>query len=305
MPQSNQKINPPYSIESMGDYIRTQFSAMASPCELLIETQDRLLAEDLSLLATNEVRRIEEKFSRYRQDNLCYAINNAEGNSVAIDEECHRLLVFANTCYSISNGLFDITSGVLRRIWKFDGGDGIPSQKQIDELMPLIGWNKVEYSERQLIMPTGMEIDFGGIGKEYAVSSVAQLCRDKYPQVSVLINLGGDIEVTKPREHDGLWRVGVEDVTDQSIASGILTIKQGALATSGDTKRFLLKAGKRYSHILNPKTGWPVHGAPSSVTVATQMCVQAGCLATIASLKGSGAEKFLKQQDAKFWISRV
>jgi len=115
----------------------------------------------------------------------------------------------------------------------------------------------------------------------------------------VLINLGGDIQVTQARRHQQPWQVGIEN------HRGIIPILHGALATSGDAKRFLLSKGKRYSHILNPKTGWPVAGAPSSVTTYAPLCVQAGCLATLALLKGRDAEDFLQSQDVKYWCTRL
>ncbi len=304
-----EKLSPLYTLTRKEGYFRTTFSAMASPCELLIDSTDEKLAVHLSDLAVGEVKRIENKFSRYRHDNLCYRINNAQGQKVTIDEEYFRLLSFADTCYSLSSGMFDISSGILRRIWRFDGGNKIPSQKSIDELLPLIGWQKVTFNEESIHILPNMEIDFGGIGKEYAVSRVADICREHAENISVLVNLGGDIEVTCPRIHEPYWTVGVEDAADalerKNTTSGVLTIRDGALATSGDTKRYLLKNGKRYSHILNPKTGWPISNAPSSVTVAAQVCIQAGCLATIALLQGKKAEAFLQNQDAKYWCDRA
>ncbi|WNO10818.1 FAD:protein FMN transferase [Teredinibacter sp. KSP-S5-2] len=284
-------------------YYLAAFSAMASPCELLIETDDIQRAQAIQNICYQEVKRIEHKFSRYIKGNLCDRLNTAMGETVDIDEECYKLLTFADACYTLSSGMFDITSGVLRRIWKFDGSDKIPSQSQIDQILPDIGWEKIRYSNQSLTMKKDMEIDFGGIGKEYAVSRTAQLCREQFPETSVLVNLGGDIEISVPRKNNEVWTVGVEDPTASDKTQGVLTIREGALATSGDSKRFLRRGKKKYSHILNPKTGWPVPGAPSSVTVAAQVCIQAGCLATIALLNGKNAEAFLQQQEVKYWCS--
>lgn len=283
---------------------KISFSAMASPCELLIEFSPEPRQTDLQLLADiafNETKRIEQKFSRYRQHNLCFAINNARGEKVTIDQECFRLLEFANECYVASEGLFDLTSGVLRKLWLFDGSNRIPPQQSIDQLLPKMGWQKVEYSNEYIRMPEGMEIDFGGIGKEYAVSRVAQLCSEAQPELSIVVNFGGDLQLTRPRKDGQAWSIGIENPGQQNMASGILKVLSGALATSGDARRFLLHKGKRYSHILNPRTGWPVSGAPRSVTVAAQHCIQAGCLATMALLQGRYAEDFLKAQNVKYW----
>ncbi len=288
-----------YTLSRNDSYFSASFHAMASPCELLIATTDEALAGEISERGVAEVKRIENKYSRYVKDNLCYAINNAKGKCTDIDEECYRLLTFAQTCFELSEGMFDLTSGVLRRVWTFDGSDRIPQQSDIDSILPFMGWEKVVFNERTIQMRSGMEIDFGGIGKEYAVSTVAEICKHTAPDVSVLINLGGDIQITKPRENGQPWLVGIENNTE------VIQIIEGALATSGDAKRYLLKNGKRYSHILNPKTGWPIQNAPASVTTLAPFCIQAGCLATLALLNGKKAEKFLKEQDVKYWCSHA
>jgi len=289
---------PHFELSRHESYTKARFHAMASPCEFLFDTLDTSIARTLSQKGVEEVRRIEQKFSRYEKNNLCFAINNAEGARVEIDDECHRLLVFAQTCYELSEGMFDLSSGVLRRAWKFDCSDNIPKQKEIDRLLPFVGWEHVSFDQHSIQMKPGMEIDFGGIGKEYAVSSVAEIFRRSASDVSVLINLGGDIQITKPRLNSLAWHVGIENHHE------VIPIMHGALATSGDAKRFLLKDGKRFSHILNPKTGWPVANAPSSVTTHAPLCVQAGCLATLALLCGENAEQFLKGQDVKYWLTR-
>lgn len=295
--QCNIQYNIQYNVEPRDNYYVVHFSAMASPCEFLIDTSDENLVETLADLGVREVKRIEQKFSRYVNNNLCYNINNANGEIVGIDDECYKLLSYADTCFDLSDGMFDLTSGVLRKAWTFDGSDRIPTQKSIDAVLPFIGWTKVSFDQSTIQMNPGMEIDFGGVGKEYAVSLVAEQFRHHFPTVSCLINLGGDIQITRARNDHQCWYVGIENSV-QAIA-----LKEGALATSGDAKRYLLKNGKRYSHILNPKTGWPILNGPASITVYSPLCVQAGSLATLALLHGIHAEDFLKEQDVQYWCT--
>ena len=119
----------PLCIERQQQYWLCTFTAMASPCELLfdIKTGDKNKIQTLANIAYQEAQRIEHKFSRYRDDNIVYAINHANGTSVKVDDETARLLDYADQLYQLSEGLFDISSGVFRRIWKFDGSDNIPS----------------------------------------------------------------------------------------------------------------------------------------------------------------------------------
>ena len=285
------------------DYVVARFNAMASPCEILIDTTDQFLANKLGTLALQETLRIEHKFSRYRNDNIIHTINHADGKPVEVDKETADLLDYAEQCYQLSDGMFDITSGVLRRIWRFDGSDNVPTQQRIENLLKHIGWEKLQWQRPYITLQPGMEIDLGGIGKEYAVDRVAQLIIAKAPE-SCLINFGGDIRVTGPRASGESWIIGVENPDigySQQAGSPSLFLSKGAIATSGDSKRYLLKDGIRYSHILNPKTGWPIIGGPRSVTVAANTCTEAGILSTLALLQGKDAEEFLKLQQVQYW----
>ena len=293
-----------FTLEQKGDHIVGRFSAMASPCELLIETQDSMLANHLTSIAYTETKRIEQKFSRYLPSNTMANINHSQGRPVAIDNEIYRLLEFANSCFELSEGMFDITSGVLRKAWKFDGSDNLPNPEAVKDLMPYIGWQKVKYNQSAITLTQGMELDFGGIGKEYAVDCVAKLCAEHAPSKSVVVNFGGDIQVTRARSNKQPWHIGIESLENDKNATNILKIISGGLATSGDARRYLLKNGKRYSHILNPKTGYPLEAAPRSITVVAPHCIQAGLLATLALLNGPQAETFLVQQEVKFWCYR-
>ena len=295
-----------WKLRTADDHFVGSFHCMASPCEILIDGTDESLARKLVAEACVEAFRIEQKYSRYRDDNIISLINNANGKPIAIDMETYQLLQFADTCFKISDGLFDITSGVLRKCWKFDGSDSVPNKSEVDTLKKLIGWHLISLQEQSITMPAGFEIDLGGIGKEYAVDNVANLCKKLAPNTSVLVNFGGDIQVTRPRSDSAYWQVGIES-PDKENTSGtprsqsILRIANGGLATSGDANRYLLKNGVRYSHILNPKTGFPIKGGPRSITVAADYCTQSGLLATLALLQGTSAEDFLKQQEVKYW----
>lgn len=278
------------------------FRAMASPCEVLMEVDDRRDAERILSIVSSEALRVEHKFSRYIPDNIVDRINSSQGRPVDVDEETARLLDFARTLYELSEGRFDVTSGVLRRIWTFDGGSTVPDQESISEVLRHVGWNRVAWDGKAIRLEPGMQIDLGGIGKEYAVDRAALLVDDR---TSCLINFGGDIVVTRGRRDGQPWRVGIERPSpDSKDRVRVIRLNEGGLATSGDTHRFVMKDGVRLSHILDPRTGWPVTDAPRSVTVAAGSCVQAGMVATLAMLHGAGAEDFLAAQGHRHWVAR-
>ena len=287
---------------SGADFLFT-FHAMATPCEVRLETEDGALAEVVACVVEAEARRIERKFSRYKSDSVVGRINASGGKELAVDAETAHLLDFADNCFRVSNGLFDVTSGVLRRIWRFDGSDRIPSDAQIASLRPLIGWRKVSWKPPAITLPVGMEIDLGGLAKEYAVDRALGAVREVTP-LPALINFGGDLRVSGPRKYGTRWKVAIESVDKNGKLAGMLELADGALATSGDARRFLLKDGVRYGHILNPHTGRPVEQVPRSVTVAAATCVEAGMIATLAMLQGKRADAFLKREGMRAWCIR-
>jgi thiamine biosynthesis lipoprotein len=279
-----------------------QFQAMASPCELLLETTDLVLARQLGEMAAAEAWRIEQKFSRYRDDSVIGVLNRSAGKPVELDEETRALLDFAGQCHDLSDGAFDITSGVLRRAWRFDGSNRMPSPEQIEALRAHIGFGRLIRQGNTLAVPDGMELDFGGIGKEYAVDRAMVIVAAQFDGAA-LVNFGGDLAANRAPSA-GPWKVGVERPDTQREARLLLELARGGLATSGDTHRYMEHAGRRYSHILDVRTGYPVRDAPRSVTVAASSCVEAGLLATLAMLQGADAEQFLQRQGATHWCLR-
>jgi thiamine biosynthesis lipoprotein len=287
-------------LKKENDFWKGTFMAMASPCDVLMEVENELLAQEILSTVANEAWRIEDKFSRYKKDNIIYQINHSKGESLAVDAETARLLDFADELFQLSEGLFDVTSGVLRQLWKFDGSDNLPEKKAVKKILRHIGWQKVQWKQGKVTVPEGMEIDLGGIGKEYAVDRCVQIARQKTKE-SVLVNFGGDLAITTARKKNAFWSVG-RLITGSDQAFGMFQLYRGAIATSGDANRYLLKDGIRYSHILNPKTGWSVIDAPHTVSVAAATCVEAGMLSTFAMLQGAQAEEFLKLQEINYWI---
>ncbi|HWD35935.1 MAG TPA: FAD:protein FMN transferase, partial [Casimicrobiaceae bacterium] len=148
---------------------RYVFRAMASTHELLLADASGARAKRAAAAAIDEVLRIERKYSRYRDDSVIGAINRAAGrDAIAIDGETASLLRYADRCFVLSEGRFDITSGVLRRAWDFRRvTPRVPSRDEIAAACALVGWRRVQWNAHDIRLPTsGMELDFGGIGKE-------------------------------------------------------------------------------------------------------------------------------------------
>lgn len=256
---------------------------MGGTCEIVLAGLDKRESKRLAALGMKEVARIERHFSRYRPESVVSKINvNAGRGWTACDEEIAALFDYADAVWRISGGLFDVTSGVLRQAWNFERAE-VPSPELLLPLLKLVGWGRVERRAGELRLPkVGMELDFGGIGKEYAADAAAELLREHGVRHGY-INLGGDLRIVGPKPGGEPWSIGIRAPRQPGMLIASIPVSSGAIATSGDYERFFESAGRRYCHILNPKTGWPV-SFWRSVSVLAPMATTAGSCSTIAML---------------------
>lgn len=283
--------------------VTIRFEAMASRCEICLELDPRgpvadvATAKRLAGLAIDEVRRIEQKYSRYRADSIVARINAQAGAApVACDDETLALFAYADTLFDASGGLFDITSGVLRQAWDFRR-PRVPPAWQLDALCALIGWRRVEREgdgvDNTVRLPrAGMELDFGGFGKEYAADRAAALLLE-VGVAKGYVNLGGDLHCFGPRADGRPWDIGIQDPRDADRTIAGIPVARGALATSGDYERYFDLDGRRYCHILDPRSGMPVRHW-RSVSVLAPLATAAGSAATIAMLLQENGAAFLE-----------
>ena len=235
------------------------------------------------------------KYTRYRDDSVTSAINRvgAEGGAVDVDAETASLLDYADTCFEQSEGLFDLTSGVLREVWG-KHCSAAPDAATVEQLLQRVGWDKVLWSRPRLEFGTrGMELDFGGVVKEYAADRAALICVEADLRHG-LVDLGGDIKIIGPHPDGSAWSVGIQHPRCPDAVMATLEVARGAIATSGDYERYLAIDGKRYCHILSPRTGMPVQGL-AGVSVFAEECIVAGSATTIAMLMEERGPAWLEE----------
>ena len=163
----------------------------------------------------------------------------------------------------------------------------------------MIGWAKVEWSARAIRLPrAGMELDFGGIAKEYAADRMATICIE-HGVAHGLVNLGGDVRAIGTQRHGAPWRVGIKHPREEGKTIASVELVDGAVATSGDYERFFEIGGRRYCHILDPRTGMPV-AHWQSVSVVAPLCIVAGSCSTMAMLMEADGEAFLTRQGLSY-----
>lgn len=299
--------------QQRGPLWAASFTAMACPCELLFAGAGNPDSyQPLARCAINEIKRIEAKYSRFTPTGIIHTINNANGEAIALDQETAGLIRYAQQLYTLSDGLFDITSGALKNIWAFHQKNQtphLPTTQELAEKLALIGFDKVQFSDTQIQLPAGVQLDVGGIGKEYAADRALQIVSPllENARTGILINLGGDI-VASPQPNEAPWRIGIRPHAIQAQSANgsdeAIALTHGAVTTSGTSERRWIIEGKTYSHILNPKTGWPVEDPPLAVTVAAPTCMQAGMLSTLIMLQGANAEAFIANEQIDCWLHR-
>lgn len=258
---------------------------MGSPCSIQLYARNSAMGKRAAKIAMDDVYRLEARYSRYRDDSFLSEINRtaARGGRITVDDETAGLLDYAETCYQQSDGLFDVTSGILRQAWDFKSGV-IPEQATIHALLKKIGWHKLNWQRPVLTFTVpDMQIDLGGVVKEYAVDRAAALCWNAGIRHG-LVNLGGDIKIIGPHNDGSPWRVAIRHPRQSEGVLTTLLLHSGALASSGDYERCITLNGVRYGHVLNPQTGWPVNYM-AAVSVIGDFCVVAGSASTIGMLK--------------------
>jgi len=270
---------------------------MACPCRIQVFHADAKHARQVCERMRDEVLRIEAKYSRYRDDSALSRINRSAGDErgVVVDDETAALLDYAAAAWRESDGKFDPTAGILRRVWNFRDRI-VPAAEAVSALLPNIGWQRLHWQRPRLSLPLpGMELDFGGFGKEYAADSAAGIGLQA-GIVSGIVDLGGDVRLLGPQPGGRPWRIGIRDPAQATRAIASLALERGAIATSGDYERSFEFRGQRYSHLLDPHDGWPVQGY-ASVSVLAGQCLIAGTATTTAVLKGI--------EDGRKWLESL
>jgi thiamine biosynthesis lipoprotein len=234
------------------------------------------------------VNAFEAKYSRFRPTSLVSRINAAAGREwVEVDAEMEGLLKLCDTLHFMTQGVLDPTALPLIRLWNYKAEQPrIPSVAEIAAARALVGWKKVQRAPGKVFLPEpGMALDFGGFGKEYAVDVVAQIATD-HALPCALVDFGHDLRAIGALPGRSAWHIGLEDPQKPGAAAGSIAVVGKGVASSGDYLRCFVVEGKRYGHIIDPRTGWPVANGCVQATVIASTCLQAGILSTTAFVLG-------------------
>ncbi|HEY4300408.1 MAG TPA: FAD:protein FMN transferase [Candidatus Didemnitutus sp.] len=289
-----QSNRPPLTTRSgspFGRLRRLTFAAMGTSCEIqYANPKGDTPAASFEAAALAWVQAFEAKYTRFRPTSLVGRINSAAGVAwVNVDEDMEQMMKLCDALYLMTQGVLDPTALPLLRLWDWKAETpAIPSSEAIANARRLVGWSKVQRAPGKVFLPEpGMALDFGGFGKEYAVDMVAQIALN-HDLADVLIDFGHDLRALGTPPGRPAWHVGLEDPTHPgtSWASVGLSASRG-IASSGDYVRCFRINGKRYGHIVDPRTGWPVSNGCIQTTAIAGTCLHAGVLATTSFVLGA------------------
>ncbi len=238
------------------------------------------------------VQAFEAKYSRFKSDSLVSRIAAEAGRAwVDVDPDADQLLDLCDTLFRMTHGVLDPTALPLIRLWNWKAEHpAIPDAGQIAAARRLVGWAKVQRQPGKIFLPEpGMALDFGGFGKEYAVDIVAQMAA-AYGIADVLVDFGHDLRTLGTPPGRPAWHIGLEDPQRPGSTWASVALRDGrGIASSGDYIRCFRINGRRYGHILDPRTGWPAANGCTQATIIAPTCLQAGVLATTAFVLGAQA----------------
>lgn len=264
-----------------------------------IRSSDRAKVHEAISTAFDEVRRLDAVLSLHRPDSELVRLNSQAGAAaVTVSVDLFRVLQQAQAIAQMSDGSFDVTIRPLADVWGFISKEQrLPTEEEIKAVLTLVNYRLVELdSEGRTVrfLAPGVSLDLGGIAKGYIVDRALEILKAHgFPEC--LIRAGGDLRVS------GEWDVQIEDPAKQGRRQ-LINLKDAAISTSGSYENYVQAPGKRYGHILDPRTGWPAQGVIAcSVTAPT--CMESDVLATAFFVLGP--ERALRHFSQKYPIRFV
>ena len=268
---------------------KLEFQAMSTICRINCHGLSAAAARDFQRDSVAWVAQFEARYSRFIPDSLIGRINAAAGESwVETDPETDRLFHLCQDLFFFTRGSFDPTALPLIKLWNWiQRPPAIPDDNTINATRELVGWNKIKRRPGGIFLPQrGMGLDLGGIGKEYAVDCVMNLAIQR-GLPNVLVDFGQDVRVVGHAPGKKFWWIGLEDPQQPGKCWGGVAVTNHAVASSGDYLRHFEVNGRRFGHILDPRTGYPALNDCRAASVIGPNCTLAGLLSTTACILGA------------------
>lgn len=271
--------------------VERPFLAMGTMGSVMLPADDAGRLVEAGALVEAVMRRLESDLSVFNPDSSVSRLNAAAGGEpVEVSTEAAAVLARALEYGEASGGAFDITVGPLMVVWGFRGKrapESVPASEVIEDARARVGYRHVRVSggEARIDRP-GVAIDLGGIAKGFAVDRAWETLRE-HGFGAFMVNLGGNMRCSGEPRAGSPWRVGVRDPFVEGSVLGVLVLRDGqAVATSGSYERFVTIGDRRYSHVMDPRTGYPVEGV-AGVTIRASTAMDADALSTAVFVDGA------------------
>lgn len=276
------------------------FHSMGSVVELRFYSPSERLFHRVVDACVERTREIDRLFSNYRDDSVVAEVNrNAGVAPVSVPAEFLRLVQTSIRYSELTEGAFDITVGSLFELWRAETGAGrLPSPSHIRDALGCTGFQKIRIDEARSRISLDRDcvrLDFGAIGKGYAVDEMVKIARQNGIRRG-LVNFGGNIYAMDPPAGRKFWDVGVRKPGSGSEIISETDLVNRGVATSGDYERYFEHEGKRYSHIIDPRTGWPAEDVTSVVAISGT-ATEADVFSTAVSVLGPRGAEMLSRKD--------
>jgi len=263
---------------------------MGNRFEITVEAGKEKDADRLLQIAVNEIKRIEEKLSTFKEQSETNLINrNAGVAEVEVSDETFQLIKRSKKISDLTQGAFDISYGsVDKRFWNFDAQmTSLPDRKTAKKMVKLINYRNIILNDEKktvFLKHEGMRIGFGGIGKGYAAEKTKDLLKSLGVKAGI-VNASGDLTAWGIPENGKKWTIGIVHPDFRNMPFSYLEVTDLAVATSGNYEKFVVIDGKKYSHTIDPKTGYPIQGI-KSVTIICPNAEISDALATPVTIMG-------------------
>jgi thiamine biosynthesis lipoprotein len=258
-------------------------SLLGSPFDITVVAKDSIQANAYTNEAIDEVKRIENLISDWIPTTQISSVNtNAGIKPIKVDVEVYDLVERALKISKLTNGAFDISYASMDRIWKFDGSmKKMPSKEEIKKSVEKVGYHNVILNSKDttiFLKNKGMKIGLGGIGQGYIADKIKELLKSKGCE-SGLVNVSGDISTWGKQIDGNPWTIGIINPMNKNKVFATFPLEDTAVETSGSYEKYVTFDGKRYSHIIDPRTGYPASGIVS-ISVFAKQTEMADALAT-------------------------
>ena len=295
-------LEKPFSLHRERDLSVLSFQAFGTSCKIKFSPLDSINHKFISNEIAYWVHHFEKRYSRYLSQSWLSLVNQSAGiKAVKFTDEDQPILRAAQYAFFKSNQAIDPTCLPLTLLWqKAKEQNHLPKDSTIHLAKDLVDWSKVILTDNEIYLPeSGMGLDFGGFGKEFAVDQVSEKLKN-FSCKNFLVDFGGDIFAHGYASKDVPWRVGIETPIHQGQPAFVINLTNQALATSGNYRKFFDLNGRRYGHTIDHRTGYPTIHSELSASVISPNCLTSGIISTSCLM--AGGQEGLRMIDSEWKV---